>query len=116
MFFDYLWWSRCVWLQQHRARLHVRLLFAAHHCLPSLRMFLSIARSMACLHQVGGVSTREINRLETRFLNLLDYRLVVTPEEFHQYFLYVISLAGSKLFVLVVVMIFFFLVIDCDVR
>jgi len=32
--------------------------------------------------QVGGVSTREINRLEVQFLEMLDYRLVVSPQEF----------------------------------
>ncbi|CEL96180.1 unnamed protein product [Vitrella brassicaformis CCMP3155] len=49
--------------------------------------------SNAYYAQVGGVSTKEINRLEQRFLALLDYRLVVVPHEFHQYSNYVISLA-----------------------
>mmetsp|Transcript_24169 Transcript_24169/g.69714 ORF Transcript_24169/g.69714 Transcript_24169/m.69714 type:complete len:180 (+) Transcript_24169:105-644(+) len=43
---------------------------------------------------VGGVSTREMNRLEVRLLSLLDYRLVVSPEEFAQYTQYVMSLAS----------------------
>uniref|UniRef100_A0A0G4F2T4 Cyclin-like domain-containing protein n=1 Tax=Chromera velia CCMP2878 TaxID=1169474 RepID=A0A0G4F2T4_9ALVE len=35
--------------------------------------------------QVGGVSTREVNRLESRLLSLLDYRLVVLPPELKIY-------------------------------
>ncbi|CAE7538995.1 unnamed protein product, partial [Symbiodinium necroappetens] len=44
---------------------------------------------------VGGVKTREVNILEGQFLQLIEWRLHVTPEEFDQYRAHVCNASGT---------------------
>lgn len=51
----------------------------------SVKFFDDVYYSNAYYAKVGGVRTKEVNVLEALFLQLIDWRLHVTPQEFDQY-------------------------------
>lgn len=51
----------------------------------AVKFFDDVYYSNAYYAKVGGVRTKEINALETQFLQLIEWRLQVTPEEYDQY-------------------------------
>ena len=46
--------------------------------------------------QVGGVRTREVNALESHFLQLIEWKLHVTPEDLHFSYLFFFPNAKSR--------------------
>jgi hypothetical protein len=59
-----------------------RLLLAALTC--AAKFYDDVYYSNAYYAKVGGVSTQELNQLEAAFLEIVDWRLFVTPEEYLQ--------------------------------
>lgn len=57
------------------------------------KFFDDVYYSNAYYAKVGGVRTKEVNTLEAQFLQLIDWRLNVTPQEYNQYRFHVCSAA-----------------------
>lgn len=51
----------------------------------AVKFFDDIYYSNAYYAKVGGVRTKEVNALEAQFLQMIDWQLHVTPEEYSQY-------------------------------
>ncbi|SCM25196.1 cyclin, putative [Plasmodium chabaudi chabaudi] len=61
----------------------------------SAKFFDDLYYSNAFYAKVGGITTKELNKLEAHFLNLLDYKLYVSSHEYNFYRKY-ISIAVQK--------------------
>ncbi|SOV21388.1 cyclin [Plasmodium sp. DRC-Itaito] len=61
----------------------------------SVKFFDDLYYSNAYYAKIGGVTTKELNKLEIYFLNLIDYQLFVSSQEYDFYRKY-ISLAVTK--------------------
>ncbi|SOV11753.1 cyclin [Plasmodium sp. gorilla clade G2] len=61
----------------------------------SIKFFDDLYYSNAYYAKIGGVTTKELNKLEIYFLNLIDYHLFVSSQEYDYYRKY-ISLAVTK--------------------
>lgn len=61
----------------------------------AVKFFDDVYYSNAYYAKVGGVKTREVNILEGQFLQLIEWRLHVTPEEFDQYRAHVCNASGT---------------------
>eukprot|EP00930_Biecheleria_cincta_P084714 TRINITY_DN74161_c0_g1_i1.p1 TRINITY_DN74161_c0_g1~~TRINITY_DN74161_c0_g1_i1.p1 ORF type:complete len:193 (+),score=25.57 TRINITY_DN74161_c0_g1_i1:100-678(+) len=61
----------------------------------AVKFFDDVYYSNAYYAKVGGVRTRELNVLECQFLQLIDWRLQVTPQEYDQYRSHVCTAAAG---------------------
>lgn len=60
------------------------------------KFFDDVYYSNAHYAKVGGVRTKEVNALEAQFLQLIDWRLNVTPQEYNQYRFHVCSAVAAR--------------------
>lgn len=62
----------------------------------AVKFFDDVYYSNAYYAKVGGVRTREVNALESHFLQLIEWKLHVTPEEFDQYRSHVCTVGAAQ--------------------